>query len=90
MPVDLDPLLKLLQEDLEELIVFTKPNSSKKVRDFALVDKKDKIDLEETNKALDRLKVDEYGLNEVDPEILNAIITKFNGGPVEVEAIASY
>ena len=61
----------------------------KRVRDFALVDKKDTIDIEEADKALERLKVDEYGLDEVDHEILNAIINKFNGGPVGVDAIAS-
>ncbi len=61
----------------------------KRVRDFALVDNKDEIDIGETNKALERLKVDEYGLNEVDHEILGAIINKFNGGPVGIDAIAS-
>ena len=61
----------------------------KRVRDFALVDKKDTIDIEEADNALERLKVDEYGLDEVDHEILNAIINKFNGGPVGVDAIAS-
>ncbi len=61
----------------------------KRVRDFALVDQKDAIDLEETNKALERLKVDSYGLDSVDHEILNSIIKKFNGGPVGIEAIAS-
>ena len=61
----------------------------KRVRDFALVDKKTVIDKEVTDKALKRLKVDEYGLDEVDRELLLAIIKKFNGGPVGIDAIAS-
>ncbi len=61
----------------------------KRVRDFALVDGKSTIDLDVTNKALERLKVDEYGLDEVDHEYLEAIIKKFNGGPVGVDALAS-
>ncbi len=60
----------------------------KRVRDFAMVDEKD-IDMEVTLKALDKLKVDKYGLDNTDHELLEAIINKFNGGPVGVEAIAS-
>ncbi len=61
----------------------------KRVRDFAIVDDKDEIDLEVTKKALDRLKVDSAGLDEVDYQLLKTIVEKFNGGPVGVEAIAS-
>ncbi len=61
----------------------------KRVRDFAIVDKKDTIDKEICDVALDRLKVDKYGLDDTDHELLLAIIKKFNGGPVGVEAIAS-
>lgn len=61
----------------------------KRVRDFALVDKKEEIDLEVMNKALDRLKVDKQGLDETDYQLLKAIIERFNGGPVGVEALAS-
>ena len=61
----------------------------KRVRDFALVDGEGIIDLEVTKKALQRLKVDELGLDDTDYQLLKAIIEKFNGGPVGVEAIAS-
>ena len=61
----------------------------KRVRDFAIVDGKAVIDLEVTKKALDRLKVDSKGLDDTDYQLLKAIIEKFNGGPVGVEAIAS-
>ena len=39
--------------------------------------------------ALDKLKVDELGLDETDYNLLKAIIEKFNGGPVGIDAIAS-
>ena len=61
----------------------------KRVRDFALVEGLGVIDKEITEKALDRLKVDNLGLDEVDHQLLKSIIFKFNGGPVGVEAIAS-
>ena len=61
----------------------------KRVRDFALVEGDDEISLEVTKKALDRLKVDEYGLDQIDIEYLSALIEKFNGGPVGVETISS-
>lgn len=61
----------------------------KRVRDFALVKGNGVINLEITNEALSRLKVDKIGLDNTDHELLLAIINKFNGGPVGVEAIAS-
>lgn len=61
----------------------------KRVRDFALVEGKEYIDKEIVELALDRLKVDKIGLDETDYNLLIAIIEKFNGGPVGIEAIAS-
>ena len=39
--------------------------------------------------ALNSLKVDKLGLDEVDYELLKTIIYKFNGGPVGIEAVAA-
>ena len=61
----------------------------RRVRDFALVEGKSVIDLDVTNKALDRLKIDKIGLDETDKEILLTIIDKFNGGPVGIESLAT-
>ena len=61
----------------------------KRVRDFALVEGTGLIDLDITLKALERLNVDTYGLDNVDIEYLEALITKFNGGPVGVETIST-
>lgn len=61
----------------------------KRVRDFALVEGNGVIDLEITKMALDRLKIDDKGLDEVDHQLLLAIIQKFGGGPVGIESVAS-
>ena len=61
----------------------------KRVRDFALVEGTGKIDLDITLKALERLNVDKYGLDNIDIEYLEALINKFNGGPVGVETIST-
>ena len=61
----------------------------KRVRDFALVEGDGLINLDITLNALDRLNVDTYGLDNVDIEYLEALITKFNGGPVGVETIST-
>ena len=61
----------------------------KRVRDFASVLGNGIIDVDITSSSLKRLKVDEYGLDQVDLEYLNSLITKFNGGPVGVETISA-
>lgn len=61
----------------------------KRVRDFASVIGDGIIDKEITDSALKRLKVDKYGLDQVDLEYLTSLINKFNGGPVGVETIAA-
>lgn len=61
----------------------------KRVRDFALVEGDSTITKEMTLKSLERLKVDAYGLDAIDIEYLESLITKFNGGPVGVETIST-
>jgi Holliday junction DNA helicase RuvB len=61
----------------------------KRVRDFTLVNELDSITEEITKSSLDKLKVDGEGLDELDHKLLNTIITKFNGGPVGIDALAS-
>ena len=61
----------------------------KRVRDFALVNGDTIITLETTKKSLERLHVDQYGLDQIDIEYLESLINKFNGGPVGVETIAT-
>lgn len=61
----------------------------KRVRDFALVDGSDTITLDIMKKALTRLKVDNLGLDDTDYNMLKAIIERYSGGPVGLEALAS-
>ena len=61
----------------------------KRVRDFALVEGASCITKELAKNSLARLKVDQYGLDNIDIEYLTSLITKFNGGPVGVETIAT-
>lgn len=61
----------------------------KRVRDFAEVKGNGYIDYNTANIALNMLGVDEMGLEEIDRKILIAIMEKFGGGPVGIDAIAA-
>jgi len=61
----------------------------KRVRDYALVKGNGRIDIDITRYALDKLKVDDGGLDDTDYHLLKSMIEKFNGGPVGIEALAS-
>jgi Holliday junction DNA helicase RuvB len=60
----------------------------KRTRDFADFDGKEMIDIEISQKALSALDVDDYGLDEMDKEIILAIIEKYGGGPVGLNTLA--
>ncbi len=61
----------------------------KRVRDFANYKGSDNISKDDATKALNALKVDCLGLDDVDVKYLEAIIDRFHGGPVGLEALAS-
>lgn len=61
----------------------------KRVRDFALVYGDGIINEKILNSSLNRLKVDKTGLDDTDYNLLLAIVERFNGGPVGLEALAS-
>ena len=87
MPIDDDAALELAKRSRKTPRIANR--LFKRVRDFALVLGDGKIDKEITKEALDRLKVDAYGLDNIDIEYLKSLINKFNGGPVGVETIAT-
>jgi len=60
----------------------------KRIRDFAEVEGSGKIDLEITKMALNRLEVDDCGLDEKDRKFLLLIIEKFGGGPVGLDTLS--
>lgn len=61
----------------------------RRVRDFAQVLGNGSIDLNIANYALDALNIDKRGLDAIDNKILKTIITKFKGGPVGANTIAT-
>ncbi len=60
----------------------------RRVRDFAQVEGDGIISKEITQSSLERLDVDQSGLDEMDKRILNLMIQKFNGGPVGLSTLA--
>ena len=60
----------------------------RRTRDFADYENKKAIDLEIAKKALLSLEVDEFGLDEMDKDIILTIIEKFNGGPVGLNTLS--
>ena len=87
MPIDLDAATNLATRSRKTPRIANR--LFKRVRDFALVFGDKKIDYDLTMNSLARLKVDDYGLDSVDIEYLEALIKKFNGGPVGAATIAT-
>ncbi len=61
----------------------------RRVRDYAQVRANGSIDIAVAQKSLDLLKVDRYGLDEVDQKIMMTIAAKYGGGPVGLSTIAA-
>ena len=61
----------------------------RRVRDFAQVRGKGIITTEISQQALDLLKIDEKGLDSMDRRVLQAIVVKYQGGPVGLKTIAA-
>ena len=60
----------------------------KRVRDYASVLGDGEITLEIAKIALNKLEIDELGLDETDRKMMETIITKYGGGPVGLETLA--
>ncbi len=61
----------------------------RRVRDYAEVRADGRITAAVAAAALERLNVDEFGLDDMDARILGAIVEKFGGGPVGLATIAA-
>lgn len=61
----------------------------KRVRDFTQIEGKNLITSDIAEKALNFLEIDSIGLEAGDRKILSAMIEKFNGGPVGLQALAA-
>lgn len=61
----------------------------RRVRDFANFKGKDDISLNDSLEALNALKVDSIGLDDVDIRYLRTLIERFKGGPVGLDTLAN-
>jgi holliday junction DNA helicase RuvB len=60
----------------------------RRVRDFALIKADGRITLPVTREALLLLDVDECGLDEMDRRLLEALVNRYDGGPVGLQSLA--
>jgi Holliday junction DNA helicase RuvB len=60
----------------------------RRARDYAEVKAKGKINLDVARASLEKLGIDEIGLDEMDRKILRVIIEQFSGGPVGLKSLA--
>lgn len=61
----------------------------KRVRDFSSVLNHDEITFGDTRLALDKMEIDELGLDNIDIKLLTSMIDKFGGGPVGLETLSA-
>jgi Holliday junction DNA helicase RuvB len=61
----------------------------RRVRDYAQVKGQTTVALDMTQASLHLEGVDDAGLDELDRKVLGAIISRYNGGPVGIEALAA-
>ena len=61
----------------------------KRVRDYALVLGNGNIDLKMAKHALNKLEIDELGLDEIDRKLLEMMIVQYSGRPVGIEALSA-
>ncbi len=61
----------------------------RRTRDYAQVKERGRIDKDTAQKSLEMLEIDEAGLDRLDRAVLEAIVTKFDGGPVGLDTLAA-
>ncbi len=61
----------------------------KRVRDFAEVLGSGRITLSDAKTALEKMEIDELGLDNIDRLILTTMINNYNGGPVGLETLSA-
>jgi len=61
----------------------------RRTRDYAQVKESGRIDKEIARRSLAMLEIDEVGLDRLDRSVLEAIVSKFDGGPVGLETLAA-
>ena len=61
----------------------------KRVRDFSAVKGNGVVNVEDARYALQKMDIDELGLDDTDRALLRALIEKFNGSPAGLETLAA-
>jgi Holliday junction DNA helicase RuvB len=61
----------------------------RRVRDYAQVKTNGHVDAEVADKALSMLNVDKHGFDQMDRRLIEAIVHKFDGGPVGLDSLAA-
>ena len=61
----------------------------RRVRDYSIVKRHEKIELSDAQAALNMLDIDEFGLDSTDVRFLSALAEKFDGGPAGLDTIAA-
>ncbi len=61
----------------------------RRIRDFAQVEGDGRITEEIARSALERLRIDRYGLDELERRLLKALVQDFGGGPVGLKTLAA-
>lgn len=61
----------------------------KRIRDFAQIESDGVVTKEVAGTGLDRLQVDDAGLDRVDHQLIEGMIRKFGGGPVGLDTLAA-
>lgn len=61
----------------------------RRVRDYAQIKTAGQVSVEVADAALNMLKVDQNGFDQMDRRLLNAVIEKFDGGPVGLDNLAA-
>jgi Holliday junction DNA helicase RuvB len=61
----------------------------RRVRDFSLVKREDKISLDSVRKSLSLMEIDNLGLDRMDRKILTVIEDYYKGGPVGIETLCA-
>lgn len=61
----------------------------RRVRDYALVEKVEVVDVRVVYKALDLMDIDKDGLDQMDRKILRVIEDYYGGGPVGIDALSA-
>jgi Holliday junction DNA helicase RuvB len=61
----------------------------RRTRDYAEVKGEGRIDVEIARRALDMLRIDDVGLDDLDRLVLRSLVEKFGGGPVGLDTLAA-